>query len=856
VPTADPSHSPTCRVVALTLLLALTAATVSAAAVGPLEPLAAPLRPPWWLLALGFAVAEVFVVHLHLRQGAYSVSLGELPLVLGLFLLDPGWLMVSAITGSAVALALHQRQPPLKLAFNAAHFWLEVSLAVAVFHAVLGGADPLGPGGWAAAFAATATADLAGATAITLVVALYEARAPGRSTAAVFITSAIAALTNTSLALLVVLVLWTHIDAAWLLLVVAVILFLAYRAYGALRQRHESVQALYGFTGAVGQALDIDIAIATLLEHARGILTSETAELRMLASDGTALGRTILDNMGLRHIAAGDADPLADLSRQVTASGRGLVGAKTVKSPRLREQLAQAGLRDLLVAPLRAGGGVVGTLLVANHVPDVETYDEGDLQLFETVANHAGVALENGRLVERLRQEADEKEYRASHDGLTGLANRALFSAEVQGAIHAGEAVAVLLLDLDRFKEINDTLGHGNGDQLLRELAGRLHAALGPQRCVARLGGDEFAVLVRSAAGVHEALEAAAVVHQVLGSPFEIAGLALDVAASIGVALGPEHGSDATLLLQRADVAMYLAKAERSGVEVYAPERDQYSPARLALVGDLRHAILAGGLEVHYQPKAMLASGRVTGAEALLRWEHPRHGRVSPEDFVPIAEHSGLIRPLTLYVLEQALRDAARWHRRGLDLHVAVNLSTRSLLDVHLPDDVAGLLAATGVDAAALTLEITEGTAMRDPVRTAQVLRRLSALGVGLAIDDFGSGYSSLAYLKRLPVTELKIDKSFVLSMASNLSDAVIVRSTVDLARNLGLRAVAEGVEDEATWERLVDIGCDIAQGYFLSRPVDAHSFMCWALERQRSGTSGRRQAATALAPGSPSRIE
>ncbi|MGH2686617.1 MAG: putative bifunctional diguanylate cyclase/phosphodiesterase, partial [Actinomycetota bacterium] len=388
-----------------------------------------------------------------------------------------------------------------------------------------------------------------------------------------------------------------------------------------------------------------------------------------------------------------------------------------------------------------------------------------------------------------------------------------------------------MLMDLDGFKEVNDTLGHHNGDLLLQEVSARLSGLLREEDVVARLGGDEFAILLPGVADGAEAVRAAEKVLGALEEPFVHRELTLEVGASIGIALYPYHGAEASTLLQRADVAMYDAKAAQCGYEIYAPERDQYSPRRLALVGELRSSLENDQLEVHYQPKASLSTGRILGVEALVRWNHPRHGYLPPDEFIPVAEHTGLMRPLTLYVLRTAVRQLQEWRQQGIELDVAVNLSARSLLDVHLPDDVAAILADHDVPASCLTLEITESRIMADSPRTIGVMTRLSAMGVELAIDDFGTGYSSLSYLKRLPVDEVKIDRSFVMNMAVSDNDAKIVRSTVNLARDLGLRVVAEGVENQETWDRLVALGCDVAQGYFLSRPVPAARLQEWFLE-------------------------
>jgi diguanylate cyclase len=385
-----------------------------------------------------------------------------------------------------------------------------------------------------------------------------------------------------------------------------------------------------------------------------------------------------------------------------------------------------------------------------------------------------------------------------------------------------------MLLDLDRFKEVNDTLGHESGDLLLQGIATRLVDLLGEQGTICRLGGDEFAILLPTLSEVGEVGDVAGRVLEALQQPFNVGEMKLEVGGSIGVALAPVDGVTSTQLLQRADVAMYAAKDNRTGWELYSREHDRYSPRRLSLAADLRHAVERGQLALHYQPKAELGTGRVSGVEALLRWNHPDYGFIPPDEFIPIAEHTGLIRPLTTWVLTEAVRQTRTWHDRGSALSVAVNLSVRSLMDGALPDEVVEALARAELAASSLILEITESTIMADPNRAIETLTRLSEHGVSLAIDDFGTGYSSLAYLKKLPVNEVKVDKSFVMNMATDQDDAVIVRSTVDLARNLGLRVVAEGVEDESSWDHLRTLGCDAVQGYYLARPMPAVQVLTW----------------------------
>jgi diguanylate cyclase (GGDEF)-like protein len=418
------------------------------------------------------------------------------------------------------------------------------------------------------------------------------------------------------------------------------------------------------------------------------------------------------------------------------------------------------------------------------------------------------------------------EKHQALHDALTDLPNRRLFRDRVNQSVVAARRsrvpVAVMIIDLDRFKEVNDTLGHHIGDILLQQVASRLQATLREGDTIARLGGDEFAVLLPSVTGTVAAAAVAEKLVKALEAPFSIRTWTFDIDASIGIAVSPEHGDTVDALMQRADVAMYLAKESRAGFELYSADRDRHSPRRLALLSDLRRALDDGSLVLHYQPKADMRTGGVRGVEALLRWNHSEHGPIPPDEFIPLAEHTGLIRPLTLYVLDHALAQCRAWNDDGIEVGMAVNLSVRNLYDPSFADEVSAMLAKWGVPAAQLEFEITESVIMADPMRAMAVLARLSELGVGLSLDDFGVGYSSLAYLKRLPVTEIKIDKSFVMNLAHDESDAMIVRTTIALARSLGMRVVAEGVEGAETWVKLIALGCDVAQGHYLSKPRPA----------------------------------
>jgi diguanylate cyclase (GGDEF)-like protein len=431
----------------------------------------------------------------------------------------------------------------------------------------------------------------------------------------------------------------------------------------------------------------------------------------------------------------------------------------------------------------------------------------------------------------RFEREAAEKEHQALHDPLTGLPNRGLFNSITEDALSARKGhgnVAVVMLDLDRFKEINDALGHFNGDLVIERAAKRLDALCRGDDVVARLGGDEFAILLPNVRGRDSVLPLVNRVREALKEPFVVAGLALEVEASIGIAMAPENGEAAGDLLQAADIALYAAKRAHSGAEFYAPEQHRYSPAQLGLVSQLRRAIEQQELVLHYQPKSAIAGGQVEGVEALVRWQHRHMGLLYPDAFIPLTEHTSLIRPLTLHLLERALTDVAEWEREGISLSVAVNLSTQMLLDNDLAREVGRLLFKMGVPSSKLELEVTESSIVYDPRRASTVLQGLHDLGVRIAIDDFGTGYSSLVSLKQLPVSSIKIDKSFVMAMEESEDDDAIVRSTVELGRNLGLDVVAEGVETPTALARLTEYGCDYMQGYYLSKPLPAERLIKW----------------------------
>ena len=442
-----------------------------------------------------------------------------------------------------------------------------------------------------------------------------------------------------------------------------------------------------------------------------------------------------------------------------------------------------------------------------------------------------------------LLSQAAVNEHQAQHDALTGLANRTLFHSRIGHVVSPRRRIdsraAVVVIDLDGFKEINDSLGHAAGDELLVEFGRRVEAVLRTSDTVARLGGDEFGVLLTQAGTREDVLHAVQRMKAAIEEPVLLQGLSLSLEASIGIALYPEHGEDVETLLRCADGAMYQSKDEKSGWAFYNADRIRHGSPRMTLMSELRRALDRHELVLYYQPKAILADGQVHAVEALLRWRHPERGLVPPDEFIPLAQQTGLIKPLTLYVIDEALRQCREWLEDGIALSIAVNLSARNLMDGGFPDQVGGLLERWNVDPALLEFEITESAMLTDPARTKLILERLSAMDIRLSIDDFGTGYSSLSYLKRLPVSEIKVDRSFVMNMNEDEDDATIVRSTIDLGRNLGLDVVAEGVENREVWDRLRALGCTAAQGYYLSRPVPASELGDWLLKRRTVDSPG-----------------
>ncbi|HYJ73992.1 MAG TPA: EAL domain-containing protein [Kineosporiaceae bacterium] len=781
-------------------------------------------HPPAWAFVVMFGVTEAVVLHIQLRRETQAISLSEIPLVLGLLYAAPLTLLWTRVVGSALVLVAYRRQPRLKLLYNLSIHAAEVCLAEWVLRRA---GDPDGALTLrlvGAVYLAVAAAAVLAGWALCTVLGQMEGSLRLRRYLDEVVDYPPIAVGIATLGFVAAYALQAGPAGSWALLATLGGLLAAYRRYGLLRLRHESLERLFTFSRSLPDATLAREAPQHLLRSVRDLFHAEYAAL--VLSRGPSGELSVVGGRQEDGGATDDASAVA-VHRQLLAAGQPLLRTRSTRGGRTRDDEA---LRDSVGVLLRDGQDVLGSLVVADRVGDVQTFTSDDLQLLQTVATQVSAAVRNAQLIDQLR-------YDAGHDALTGLANRIAWEGAVRSCLergdwHRGRVDAVVLVDLDGFKDVNDTLGHHHGDHLLVEVARRLCVAVGERGTVARFGGDEFVVLL-PATTRSGAVEVADAVTAAVQEPIALGDVQVEVQASAGIALAPVHGSDIGALLKRADLAMYSSKRTTTRVTVFHDSLEDQGPNRLALMADLRRALHDGQITIAVQPKALLPHGEVTGVEVLARWSHPQQGPVSPEVFIALAERSGLIRELTASILEQALAECSGWRRQGLAVSVAVNLSPRALLDADLLRVVTDALRRHQVPAPMLTLEITESSVIADPEAALVALHALRRLGVRLSVDDFGTGYSSLSYLKRLPVQEVKIDRSFVRDLVREPDSEVIVRAVTDLGRSLHLEVVAEGVEDLATWRRLGELGAITVQGYYLSRPMPPAAFPGWLAEHR-----------------------
>jgi diguanylate cyclase (GGDEF)-like protein len=804
------------------LFTAFVALVALVACVAALRIEGAPGRPlviGWIPLALAFALSERYSVVLEVRREAQSLTFSEIPLVVGLLFTDADELILARIVGAGLALAFVRKLPAVKVLFNVALFAVEVGVALLVFHAVLGDGTAIEPTGWIAATAAVLSSHFLNWLLVTGVLYLAGAPITVRSALNVLTVSSGSAMAGCAVALGAGAALWTDGRSWVLLFLIGLALGYFFLSFVRIRERHQSLALLHTFTTSLEATRSApELARAAVVGIAE--LLSARRVVVVLPTDGGFSRLTFADGDVVSELAA----ELQDLDIPLLLATKSAHQTAAVMGDDHEEHLPQ----DSMVARMTVSGGD-GVVIVDGRESDARGFDDEDQQLLETAAGHASAALSSAALVDELRAEATFRARQALHDEVTDLPNSRGLAETLYSPLLAGSRLAILTIRIDSLREVNETLGRAMGDELLQQAAARLSPLTETGWC-AKTATDEFTIVVRG--GYDEAQGMAEQVIHAFDAPVLCADVALAITAGIGIVLAPDHGRETEILLRRASLAASRSRVEGTKVTTWAADRDPYDPQRLAIAADLRDAIPAGELQVHFQPQVDIESGLVTGAEALVRWRHPRLGELRPDQFIAAAEYTGAIDALTEHVLSVATQTCATWRQQGWDLDVSVNLSARNLANLAFSDLVERVLEDTGLDPSALTLELTESSIMTEAEGAMSTLAAIHDLGVSLSIDDFGTGYSSLAHLRKLPVSEIKIDKSFVFDLTTSKSDEAIVRSMVDLGHHLGLTVVVEGVETVEVRRRLADMGADRIQGYLLSRPMPVAAFEQWIADR------------------------
>jgi diguanylate cyclase (GGDEF)-like protein len=792
------------------------------------QPVVPSMRVSIWILLVAFAASERFVVHVHFRRSAHSMSLGEIPLVFGLVFASGHDVILAGAIGRLLVLALHRRLPPIRLAFNFGQFLLGNCIAVIVFHAVAGSSTQIDPTVWGAAALATVATSVAAVLLISAAVSLSDSRLSLAQIAESLRTDLAVAAVNTSIGLCAATVVYNDWRAAILMAVPVVGMYLTFQAYVAERQRHGRLEFLYEAARALSRTPEIGSALEGLLAQALDAFRAEVAEIVFFSPDGNDALRTSVRAGGSGSVLEGlEPAIVAELRALIGGQERGAFATREIAAGPLADYLEQRDLGRGIFAVLAGERNCMGAMMIGNPSGRVDRFADDDVKLFETLANNTSVALENDRLghtVWRMKELQHELEHQASHDPLTDLANRLLFADRVSEALERDpESVSVIFIDINDFKTINDTLGHAAGDELLIAISGRLRDCVRPSDTLARLGGDEFAIMLERTASQDEAIQVAERINRRLAERFSIGGQNISVRASAGIATGAGGVVSHEELIRNADVAMYRAKqASKRGWELFESGMEVPVMKRHGLKQRLREAVREDSFDVHYQPIVELESGRVTACEALVRWLDGPRGCGNPASFIPIAEEMGVIVAMGRSILQRACREAQRWPtHRGAAPAVHVNLSPVELRDPHFLSGVAGALDRSGLRPDRLVLEITEGVVLRDPEKSIAILHELRGLGVQLALDDFGTGYSSLSHLRSLPIDWLKIGKPFVDAVDEGGLDRPFVRMILELAGDLNLGVVAEGIEHTGQLAALRQLGCGYGQGFYLGMPSE-----------------------------------
>ncbi len=780
-------------------------------------------------LAAGFGVARRLAIEVEVRRDTARITPTEIPLVIGLLFL-PGAVVLAAYVSVVLIARLRRRDNWFKLLFNASYATLTITVTDLLARLVVQMGQQVPK--WSAVLAGFVVAHAITSCLTWAFFVLLDRRRPGESTRPVvhmYLTGLLNAGLGLAAAQMVLMVDWGALLVGLLAVTVAAV----YRAYYGLLREHRdrgllnylSLRGAGAGRGGDYRGPELDASLwSKAMELAREQLNATRVVLHWIPVQGAP--HTVVAGAPLpRPLSQPEVDAVVPTNPR-TGTGQVLHLGEDSADPLIADALRARAASALLVASLRAEDQLLGVSEVHDRQSPVRGFGEADVRLGETLAGHLTTALDNCRLVAQLRHDA-------YHDSLTSLHSRPGFRETATEVLRRdARPCAVIVVSLELLSSVNDALGHVWGEQIVRDAGDRLRDTLPDGVLTARLEGDTFAALL---VGVdsQKALQVAEQVQAALSKPYPVEKLAVECSAVIGVAFTwIEPTRDADILLQRADVALHAARSGDETIRSYLPSMGQVLLRRFQLVTQFRQALDTGQVDVHFQPQLALPTRQVIGVEALVRWHHPEYGRLNPEEWVTVAEATGLIGQLTEFVLDRSLRQCRSWLDRGLSLSVAVNLSVRNLADTEFPTRVADALTRHQVPPSLLGCERTESAVMSDPERALPVLRGLNGLGVRIAVDDFGTGYSSLAYLRRLPVDEVKIDKSFVLGLASDLSDLAVVRAIVELGHSLGLVVVAEGVEQDATRDQLVEMGCDVAQGFLISRPLEADRFDAWLATR------------------------
>ena len=831
---ADPPAGPALRLHLLAAILTVPAIPMWIVTLFPLRAYSLQHSLPFWGLVVLFFITERWPVTTAMRRSTPSVGLSAAPLMLGFFFAD-GWAIIAGyLLGAILAAASRRELRQPGTAFGIAQFSFFAALALVTFRTIIGPAPAGTQLDWNAYVSVYAAAGVLILTSLTtsFAVALYDGHVT-RRLALENVAVAVAGIgAAASYGLVAVDLIWANPKGVFVVVLLGVILLGGYRVLLAERRERRVAEFLRGADEALHHSPELESAIVALIGRAREMFDGQIAQLTIYpSSPGEKAYRTTVragDPEGTEVMMPIDPSELDDI---LEADSDGIIIDRSSASPRSRDVLHRRHIDHAMVALLRGRTRLVGSLMVGSHL-SARSFDQRDLQLFQTLAIQTSSTLENGRLehsIARLTELQEQLSHQAFHDSLTDLANRALFTDRIEHALlrrsRTNKPIAVLFIDLDDFKNINDTLGHSAGDQLLTGVADRLRASLRRPDTAARLGGDEFAVLIEDIDHVSEAEAVAERVFVALAAPFAIAGQSVVVHASIGIAVSEDDNDTAGGLMSHADVAMYAAKsAGKHRQTLFAPGMEEEIVARHRLRADLERALGADEFGVHFQPIFDLSTGRLVGTEALVRWRHPGRGMVAPDEFIRVAEETGVILELGAAVLRKACAETVRWqvrHPSHQRLWVSVNISARQLAQPTFVDDVLAVVQRTCLPSSSLVLELTESMVLEDAESSIAKLEALKAAGIRIAIDDFGTGYSSLSYLRRLPVDILKIAKPFVDDLEAG-DEGDFARAIVGIGNALRLTMIAEGIENTDQLVTLRELGCHLGQGYHLSHPVIA----------------------------------